>query len=331
MRAQMNEGHSAIVETRPTWIDRLGRLLGLLVLLTTAVLALTREADRPVDTLVARWAPPPSDFIDLDGQLVHLRDTGPRGDPVPIVLLHGTSASLHTWSGWQGELSKTRRVITFDLPGFGLTGPRADHRYGGDDDARFTLDLLDRLKVGRFVVGGNSLGGGVAWRVATLAPERVDRLILVAASGLPDTVRDIPLGWRIARTPVLGKVAEWTLPRAMVAQGLTQAHADPAQVTPALVDRYFELTLREGNRAALRRRLEQFVQGADAQRIAGIRQPTLILWGELDRVLAPAAADEFERRIAGSRKVKFPRLGHVPQEEDATGTLVPVKEFLGLP
>jgi pimeloyl-ACP methyl ester carboxylesterase len=50
---------------------------------------------------VARWAVPPSEFIDLDGQLVHLRDVGPRGDGLPLVLLHGTSASLHTWEGWE--------------------------------------------------------------------------------------------------------------------------------------------------------------------------------------------------------------------------------------
>lgn len=311
-------------------IDRLGRLLGLLLLLTAFAVAWSRAPDLPVEALVARWAPPPSDFIDLDGQLVHYRDVGPRTDPVPIVLLHGTSASLHTWEGWIAELARTRRVIAFDLPGFGLTGPRADRDYARDADARFTLAVLDRLRVPRFVVGGNSLGGMVAWRVATLAPERVERLILVDAAGLPDTVRDIPLGWRIARTPGLGKLAEWLLPREIVAEGLAKSYGDPARVTYELVDRYFELTLREGNRAALRDRLRQFEPGADAERIATIRQPTLILWGGRDRVIAPAAAEEFQRRIAGSRLVVFPELGHVPQEEDPAATLVPVKAFLGL-
>jgi pimeloyl-ACP methyl ester carboxylesterase len=311
-------------------LDRLVRLFGLLLILTAVALALSRAPDRPVETLVARWAAPPSDFADLGGQLVHYRDLGPRNDPLPIVLVHGPSASLHTWEGWMAELSKTRRVIAFDLPGFGLTGPRADGDYRRDADARFTLALLDRLQVGRFVIGGNSLGGMVSWRVATLAPERVERLILVDAAGLPDNVLSIPLGWHIARTPVVGKLAEWALPRALVTQGLVTLYGDPEKITSALVDRYFELTLREGNRAALRRRLEQFEPGADAERIATIRQPTLILWGALDRVIAPAAAREFERRIPGSRSVVFERLGHVPQEEDPAATLVPVKAFLGI-
>lgn len=307
------------------------KAIGILLLLSAVALSLSRAPDRAVETLVARWAPPPSDFVDLGGQLVHFRDVGPRADPLPIVLVHGTSASLHTWEGWIAELSKSRRVIAFDLPGFGLTGPRADADYARDADARFTLALLDRLQVPRFVIGGNSLGGMVSWRVATLAPERVERLILVDAAGLPDTVRSIPLGWRIARTPVLGKIAEWTLPRALVAQGLVASYADPAKITTELVDRYFELTLRDGNRAALRHRLQQFEPGADAERIATIRQPTLILWGAQDRVILPAAAEEFQRRIPGSRRVMFEQLGHVPQEEDPAATLVPVKEFLGLP
>jgi pimeloyl-ACP methyl ester carboxylesterase len=311
--------------------DRLRRLIGILILVTIAVLALTREHDLAVEGLVARWAPPPSEFIDLDGQLVHLRDVGPRADPVPIVLLHGTSASLHTWEGWMPELARTRRVIAFDLPGFGLTGPRADSDYGGDADARFTLALLDRLQVPRAVLVGNSLGGMVAWRVATLAPQRVDRLVLIDAAGLPDSLGTLPLGWQLARLPLIGAIGEWALPRAVVVQGLVAVYGDPERITTEQVDRYFELTLREGNRAALRERIRQFEPDADAGRIDTLTQPTLILWGALDSVIPVAAGREFQRRIPGSTLVVFDQLGHVPQEEDPAASLAPVKAFLGLP
>jgi pimeloyl-ACP methyl ester carboxylesterase len=324
----------------------LRKLVGALLILSAIAVSLSREPDRAVETLVARWGLPPSSFVELGedargserapdpgplaGQLVHLRDEGPRSDPVPIVLLHGTSASLHTWDGWAAELSKSRRVVRMDLPGFGLTGPRADGRYGLDDDARFVLAVLDHLKLGRVVIGGNSLGGRIAWRVATLAPQRVERLLLVDAAGLPDSLGSIPLGWRIARTPGLGKTVEWMLPRPMVVQGLVAVYGDPARIDDALVDRYFELTLREGNRAALRQRLVQYVPGEHAATIAGIRQPTLILWGGRDTVIPPAAAAGFERLIPGSRRVMFDALGHVPHEEDPAATLVPVKVFLGI-
>lgn len=308
----------------------LRRLIGVVLILTAVGVSLSREPDRDVKSLVARWAMPPSSFIDLDGQLVHLRDEGPRSDPQPIVLLHGTSASLHTWEGWMAELSQTRRVIAFDLPGFGLTGPRADERYGLDDDARFVLALLDRLQLAQVVLGGNSLGGRIAWRVATLEPARVSRLVLVDAAGLPGSIRSVPLGWRLARVPVLGALIEWLLPRAMVVQGLVAVYADPQRIGEALVDRYFELTLREGNRRALRQRLLQTQPEAHAEAIASIRQPTLILWGGRDDVIAPEAAAGFARLIPGSRSVVFDTLGHVPQEEDAQASVQPVKAFLGI-
>ena len=310
-----------------TWLLR---AVGVLLMLTAVAVALSRAPDRTVESLVARWAPPPSEFIDLDGQLLHLRDVGPRGDPLPIVLLHGTSASLHTWEGWAAELSKTRRVIAFDLPGFGLTGPRTDARYSLDDDARFVLSVLDHLRLPQVVLGGNSLGGRIAWRLASLAPQRVARLILVDAAGLPDSILSVPLGWQIARVPALGRISEWLLPRSMVVQALVAVYGDPQRISDELVDRYFELTLRDGNRAALRQRLLQYAPGEHADAIATLRLPTLILWGGQDRVISPTAAAGFERLIPGSQRVMFEALGHVPQEEDPAATLVPVKAFLGL-
>jgi pimeloyl-ACP methyl ester carboxylesterase len=307
------------------------RIVGILLMCSAAAIALSRAPDRPVESLVARWAPPPSDFIELDGQLVHLRDVGRRSDPLPVVLIHGTSASLHTWDGWVRQLQPHRRVISFDLPGFGLTGPRPDGDYRGDADARFVLALLDRLQVGRAVLGGNSLGGEVAWRVATLAPARVAQLVLVDASGLPAAPGALPLGWRIARWPVAGRLMEWFLPRAMVVQGLVQVYADPTRITEGLVDRYFELTLREGNRRALGERLRQKVWGADAERIGGVTQPTLILWGAEDRLIPWSVGEDLAARIAGSRLVRLEGLGHVPHEEDPERSFEPVRGFLGLP
>jgi pimeloyl-ACP methyl ester carboxylesterase len=283
-----------------------------------------------VESLVARWAPPPSRFVDLDGQLVHLRDVGPRADPSPLVLVHGTSSSLHTWQGWAAALQGERRVISFDLPGFGLSGPRADGDYRGDADARFVLRLLDRLGVARCTLGGNSLGGEVAWRVATLAPQRVDRLILVDAAGLATSAGSLPLGWRLAAMPGLGWFFERVLPRPLVVQGLVSVYGDPQKITDELVDRHFELTLRAGNRHALVQRLRQYEPGADAARIAGVTQPTLILWGGRDTLIPPEVGRAFQRRIAGSELVVFDDLGHVPQEEDPPRSVAAVRRFLGL-
>ena len=178
------------------------KAVGILLMLAALGFAVAKAPDRSLESLVPRWAPPPSDFLELDGLLVHYRDQGPSSDPLPIVLIHGTSASLHTWEGWAAALRGQRRVIRFDLPGFGLTGPFtggfAEGDYRGDTYARFVLELLAQRGVQRFVIGGNSLGGEVAWRVASLAPQQVDRLILVDASGYNFQPQDLPLGFRVA-------------------------------------------------------------------------------------------------------------------------------------
>jgi pimeloyl-ACP methyl ester carboxylesterase len=315
------------------------RLVGVLLVLTAIAMGLSRAPDLPVEALVGTWAPAPSEFIDLRGQLVHLRDEGPRhtgsgGSPAPIVLLHGTSASLHTWEGWVAGLKGQRRVISFDLPGFGLTGPFTGAYpagdYSGDAYARFVLDLLDHLQLQQVVLAGNSLGGDIAWRVAVLAPQRVHSLVLVDAAGPPFQPEKIPTAWLVARTPGMGWLLESMLPRALVEEGLHSVYGDPSKVTPELVDRYFALALREGNRRALGERLRAWQPGEGSERIASIRQPTLILWGGRDRLIPPAVGEEFERRIPGSRRVVFEQLGHVPHEEDPAATLVPVREFLGL-
>lgn len=94
----------------------LSGVLLLLVAVIAVVLASSWAPDRPLAELSERWATPPSTFVDIDGMQVHLRDQGPRNELTPIVLIHGTSASLHTWDGWTDALVEQRRVIRFDLP-----------------------------------------------------------------------------------------------------------------------------------------------------------------------------------------------------------------------
>ena len=312
------------------------RIFGVLLLLSALTIPLVRAPDRPVETLVARWAPPPSEFLDLQGQLVHYRDEGPKTDPAPIVLLHGTSASLHTWEGWVKVLRGQRRVISLDLPAFGLTGPFAGPyaekiagpAYTGEHYARFVLDVLDKLAVPRFVVAGNSLGGEVAWRIAAAAPQRVAALVLVDSAGYPIEGGSIPLGWQIARLPVLGHVLEHLLPRPFIVQGLAAVYGDPRRITETQVDRYYELTLRAGNRAALVQRAQTWSRSEGVARITGVSAPTLVIWGGQDRVILPALAQRFIADIPGAQLKVFDDLGHVPQEEDPARTVVVVKAFL---
>ena len=299
-----------------------------LAMLTIGFVAANWAPDRPVAELKTRWAPPPSAFVDVAGMQVHLRDEGPRDDPTPIVLLHGTSASLHTWQGWADALKGERRVIRFDLPGFGLTGPAPDGNYTMDAYVRFVLAMLDRLGVQHAVLVGNSFGGNVAWATALAHPSRVARLVLVDSAGYPMNPQSVPLGFRIARLPVLNRIAEVALPRSVIESSVRNVYGDPDKVTPELVDLYFDITVREGNRRALAQRWKQAPSGAMAERIREIQVPTLILWGARDRLVPPEDGARFQRDIAGSRLVVFGDLGHVPHEEDPARTVAAARSFL---
>lgn len=303
-------------------------LFGLLLIGLGIVLPMHWAPDRPVALLQPRWAPAPSQFVEIDGLSVHLRDEGPRFDPVPILLLHGTSASLHTWEGWVAQLRAERRLISVDLPGFGLTGPRPDGDYRIPAYVGFLHALLERLQVEKVALVGNSFGGELAWQYALAHPGRVERLVLVDAAGYPLAAKSIPLGWRLARMPLLGQVLRVVLPRQVVEASVRNTWGHPERVPAALVDRYYELTLRAGNRAALLQRFEQMRPGADVHRLGELQLPVLLLWGARDQLIPVEQGQQFQRAIPGSRLVIFDDLGHVPQEEQPERTLAAARAFL---
>ena len=322
-----------VADMKTLWVRSLWLVLaGALFFGAIGVIA-SWAPDQPVEQLKSRWAKPPSRFIEVNGLQVHLRDEGPHDDPAPIVLLHGTSASLHTWQGWAVALRDRRRVIRFDLPGFGLTGPSHENDYSLAADVRFVQAVMDQLGVRRFVLGGNSLGGLVAWSAAARMPERVERLILVDAAGYPPgamtTPQAVPLALRIARMPWLRPVAGYMLPRGLIENSLRQLYGDPAKVTPELVDLYSDMARRQGNRDALARRFDQAAP-ADLSQLKDIKAPTLVLWGGRDRLLPPELAQRFERDIPHAQRVVFDDLGHMPMEEDPERTVAQVRRFLGL-
>lgn len=307
-------------------------LAGLVVVVVLSGAALWHgwAPDRSVESLSERWAPPPSQFITVNGLPVHLRDEGVTdGGRTPLLLLHGTSASLHTWDGWVAALGGERRVVRFDLPGFGLTGPVADNDYRMARYVETTLGVMDALGIPRAIIAGNSLGGQIALETALAQPQRVSALILVDSGGYPFEAESMPLGFKLAQISWLKPLTTRLLPRYMIEASVRDVYGDPERVTEQLVDRYYELTLRAGNRAALAERMAQLGPSADIRRrIANLSQPTLLLWGEQDRLIPPAVGRQMHADIANSRWQSFADLGHVPQEEDAERTAAAVADFL---
>lgn len=302
-------------------------LLGMAALIAIYIF-LNQAPDKSVEELSERWAQAPSQFVNIAGMNIHLRDEGPKDDQEPILLIHGTSASLHTWDGWADALTKNRRVIRFDLPGFGLTGPDPKDNYKIEHYVEVAIAVLDELKVEKAVLAGNSLGGYVAWASAVLHPTRVSKLVLVDASGYPFKAESMPLAFKLSQNPITSVLLQNVLPRSLVEGSLKNVYGNPDLVSDELIDRYYSLALREGNREALKQRFKQTSSGFLADKIKTIDAPTLIIWGGLDRLIAPKFGQQFNQDIVNSQLIIFENLGHVPHEEDPQATVLAVKAFL---
>jgi pimeloyl-ACP methyl ester carboxylesterase len=308
----------------------------ILVLLVFVAAVCYYKSDIGVDVLRNKYAGASSKFVEVDGMQVHYRDEGVDSLRVPVVLIHGTGSSLQTWDGWVERMvqlmpagvGKGRRVIRFDLPGFGLTGPNAVGDYSQRYYVGFLKRFLDKMGVGKCVLAGNSLGGEVAWAYSLAYPEGVEKLILVDAAGYPRNSQRLPLGFRLAQTPVLKNVVRYFTPYSVVKSSILDVYGNKSRVTDGLVNRYYELTLRTGNRQAFIDRIGQFVADSSYLKLPSLKTRTLILWGELDMLIPLESGRRFHADLPNDSLVVLKGLGHVPMEEDAAGTVEIVKDFI---
>ncbi len=296
--------------------------LGWLLLALLTGWAWTPDIERPV--LEARYAAAPSQFVEIDGLRLHLRDTGPREAPA-VILLHGFGASLHTWDDWAETLERHRRVIRIDLPGMALTGADSGGDYSDERALRLLATMMDRLGLPRASLVGHSLGGRLAWRFAAAHPERVDRLVLVAPDGFASPGFDYG---KPPEVPLLARLMTVALPRTLLRSSLEPAWADPARLSEARVTRYHELMRAPGVREAMLARMAQINLLEPAPLLSRIRAPVLLLWGEQDAMIPARHAAGYLAALPRARLVSLPGVGHLPQEEDAAGSVQAVLAFL---
>ncbi len=308
----------------PSVAIRVLRVFGVFVLFFAVAAAVLFRGDESVESLRASYGGPKSAYATIDGMEVHYRDEG-SGPRTPLLLLHGTSSSLHTWDGWVARLGTDRRVIRLDLPAFGLTGPRPDGDYKTTTYVDFLLRFLDLHGLERVDVAGNSFGGKIAWALAALHPERVRRLVLVDPAGLPGMKR--PPMFRLAATPLSGLI-RWCTPDFIVRNNLEQVYGDDALIEDALVERHARLLRRTGNRQALIDRILTGDPPSLSTRLRDIRAKTLILWGEADTWIPLEFAYTFRDTIPDAKLITYPGVGHVPMEEDAEETARDARRFL---
>ncbi len=307
----------------------LKRILIVLVVVLVGGYLLLRTPDTDPAAMRAKYAGAPSQFVDLgNGLKVHVRDEGPRDAPV-IVLLHGSNDDLHTWDPWAAQLSKSYRVIRFDQIGHGLTGPEPH----GDYSPKAFVDAIDqvtsKLGVTKFVLAGNSMGGANALHYALAHGDKLTALVLLDAGGGPQLSKSPGnIGFKIARMPVVNQLMLTVTPRSLIEKSLHQSVWNQAVVTPAMVDRFWELLRYPGNRQAMMTRFSAGWVTIDKAQLGTLKMPVLIMWGAHDSLIAPATAQWFEQAIPHSRVIMYPDSGHMPQQEVAEKSAMDLEAWL---
>ena len=283
-----------------------------------------------MDELKLKYANIQSSFISVKNIDIHYRDEGNQTDSIPIILIHGTGASLHTFDDWTNKLKYSKRVIRLDLPAYGLTGPFVDRDYSILNYTSFLKEFLETLDIKQCIIAGNSLGGEIAWNFALEKPDIVKKLILINSGGFPSFSKSVPIAFRLAQTPVINKVVRFITPFFIVRSSVENVYFDKSKVTDSLVERYFDLCLREGNRQAFIDRLG-IGKRNNYINISNIKQPTLILWGADDLLIPVENAYKFQNSLPNNKLVILENSGHVPMEENPFESIKHVIEFLNTP
>ena len=258
---------------------------------------------------------------------VHYRD---EGEGFPIVLIHGTAASLHTWDAWTDDLKKTNRVIRMDLPAFGITGPNINADYSLQAYTDFLNSFIEKLKLKKFHLAGNSLGGNIAWNYVADYPHKVEKLILVDASGLP-TNKQPPSIFKMAKNPLLKTLFLYVTPKMLIKKNIEEVYADDSKITEELVNRYHKMALRVGNRKAFIDRAKTDF-GLDSvvniNKLKTIMTPTLLIWGAQDLWIPLDNGIRMNRILVNSTLKVLENSGHVPMEENPKESLKLMNDFL---
>ena len=322
------------------------------------------ERDLPTEVVDAQYANAQSQFLRTDANdRIHFRDQGPN-DAIPVVLIHGANGSLHSFEAWAEELSNRYRVISLDLPGHGLTGATATDRYDIDSDIAAIRAVADHLAIERFVLAGHSMGGGIAMAFAKDSSDQLLGLVLIGSvvpwrprgtgpkAVEPPTPEDDTEGVReiapadslasaneenkpnrrtgsplsLLRLPGASLVGRYVDPALLAERAARSAYGNKEMVTDGIVQRYIDLSLREGSRAALFKRMASRTrQITPPPTFAG---PVLIQWGSDDTWTPPDLIQPLVEAFPQATVVVYEETGHLPMEESPALSVRDLLSFL---
>ena len=270
-----------------------------------------------------------SHFVEVDGATVHYQEFGDAGDQT-LILIHGYTASTYVWRSVAPLLADANfHVIAVDLLGFGYSDKPAWFEYSIASQARMIERFMDRMGIGRAILVGSSYGGAVAATVALDYAERVEKLVLVDA-----VINDEPINKGILKFASVSGIGEIITPFLLDSKRFMRSRMKNTlapQNHHLIDDERVNSVSRPLNAADAHHSILSSARNWDANRIEEdaylINQPTLLVWGEEDKIIPLRNAENLHREILNSQLFVLKDCGHVPQEEKPERFAELVSEF----
>ena len=313
------------------WIGILIIVIFIVLIYSGTYLDISREE------LEAKYTTGSSQFLDLpDGARIHFRDEGKTESPV-IVLLHGFNGSLFNFERLVPLLANDFRLISIDLPGFGLTGAIPSADYTTESFMDTVTKLTNQLGIEKFSIAGNSMGGGVAWRYTLEHPTKVEGLILLASSGVgskedvkkfEERKNNTPIVWRLMDSALLKKFLHYYTPKFFATEGLKRSVYDQKLANDDHAMQYHDLVLLQGSRKAI---LSMTMGGRRTmygpEVLSNISAPTLVIHGEEDNIAEFKRSSVFKENIGNAQIKIYPKTGHLLMYEEPVRTANDIIKF----
>jgi pimeloyl-ACP methyl ester carboxylesterase len=303
------------------------RIMGLLLLLVYGGLVIYAYLPFGENIPIAQLAKPEDRFIEADGMQLRYREWGTRQPGQPsIVLIHGFANSQQSFRRIAPYLEKDYHVVALDLPGFGLSAKPVDHDYGNESQAQAVTAMIAALKLDSVIVGGHSLGGALALRVALTAPN-IRGLILfnpgIITTGVPAITEYLVFPMQRLSAKTFGE-------REFRESFLKSSYVDPSIITDDVLDELMLGPRSEGYIEGTTALMGYYQPSNEIPLLAKVRVPTLIIWGAMDKRKPAGEAEQLRDAIADSRLIKIENAGHYVHEEkpaEAAQAIIDARDF----
>lgn len=292
-------------------------LLILLIIFIPTFIYLGQNRVVPKEVAIEKCSLPNSKFLKWKGMDIHYVEYGQKGKQ-QILTLHGYGGSLHNFKDLNNLLANDYYVLAVDLPGFALSDVPDMALFGEGNFMEVYRQFLDfiitEFELNDFHLIGNSMGGWISWETATVYPEKIKSLTLSASAGYElEEVAKIATGWLSSKK--IRKFINRGFPMPLLKANVhNKIFYDENKISEDEVRINYYLFNKEGTIDWM---MDLAGSGttADTAKLTTIEIPTLIIWGEHDKIVPVKHADKFDRDLPNSQKIIYENCGHVPQIE----------------